>query len=77
MSTNSEDVRTVLQAEAREHGVKLSLDAGVRPPKEAVLDAVHHALHGVALAQVDAEELVVKVGPQHDHEVDVEAQLKD
>jgi hypothetical protein len=58
MSTSSENIRTVLQAQAQEHGVKLSLDEGAAPPQEAVLDAVHHALHGVALARLHVQQCV-------------------
>jgi hypothetical protein len=67
----------VLRADAQEHGVKLTLEENAPSSTEAVLDAVHHALHGVALAQIDAEELVVRVEPRRGHEPAVEAHLKD
>ena len=76
MNSHSNDIRAVLEADAREHGVELSLEENAAPPKQAVLDAVHHALLGVELAQIEAGELVVTVGARRDHEVEVQAHLK-
>lgn len=80
------DIRSAAQADAQEHGVALQLEsasglpvddtAGGERARQTVLDAVHSALHGVALAQVEANELIVRVGRPHDHKINVEAQLK-
>jgi hypothetical protein len=86
MISTTAEMRSAL-ADAQEHGVALRLEsAGVLPAddtacreqlKATVLDAVHSALHGVALAQVDASEIVVRVGRPHDHKVAVDAHLKE
>jgi hypothetical protein len=76
MSTRREHIRTALQADAREHGVRLTLKGTTAPADNAVFHAVHTALHGLALAQVDANEITVTLAPRRDHEVEVEAHLK-
>lgn len=86
MSSTVRDIRSAAQADAQEHGVDLRLEAtgpmpandtaGAEHVKDTVLDTIHSALHGIALAQVDASEIVVRVGPPHGQEVDVEAHLE-
>jgi hypothetical protein len=87
MSPGGTDIRSAAQADAQEHGVTLRLEsdggltandtAGTELVREGVSDAVHSALHGVALAQVDASEVIVWVGHPHDRKVDVDAHLKE
>ena len=72
--------------DAREHGISLRFESadelltdqatGEQQVSESVLDAVHHALSGIAFALVDASELLVRVGPPHDHRVEVDASLR-
>lgn len=87
MSPSAPDIRSAARAAAQEHGVILRLEsagglsandtAGTERVRGSVLDAVHNALHGIALAQVDASEVIVRVGYPHNRKVDVDAHLKE